>query len=52
MKTFYPLKTSEPTDIVEPIFRYLESTESQQVAMSFRDNLTKINQLRSKVTCL
>ncbi len=49
MKLCYPLKKSDPTNLVEPIVKYLELSESPQVAMSFRDNLTKINQLRDKV---
>lgn len=49
MKLSYPLKKSDPTNLVEPIVKYLELCESPQVAMSFRDNLTKINQLRDKV---
>jgi len=49
MKLCYPLKKSDKTNLVEPIVKYLELCESPQVAMSFRDNLTKINQLRDKV---
>jgi hypothetical protein len=52
MKLCYPLKKSDPTNLVEPIVKYLELSESPQVAMSFRDNLIKINQLRDKVCCL
>lgn len=49
MKLCYPLKKSDPTNLVEPIVKYLEISESPQIAMSFRDNLNKINQLRDKV---
>lgn len=49
MKLCYPLKKADPANIVEPIVKYLELSESPQIAMSFRDNLMKINQLRDKV---
>jgi len=52
MKAFYPLKKSEPTDLVEPIVKYLEQTESQERAFAFREVMSKITQLRNKVTSL
>jgi len=52
MKITYPLKKSDKANLVEPIVKYLEISESPQVAFSFRDNLDKINQLRNKVTVL
>lgn len=52
MKSFYPLKKSEPANIVEPLIKYLEINESPQVAMSMRDPLNQINQLRNKATTL
>ena len=52
MKAFYPLKVSEPTDLVEPVVKYLEQVESQQTAFAFREVMAKITQLRNKVTSL
>ena len=52
MKAFYPLKRSDPTDFVEPVVKYLEQAENQQVAFKFRDVMNKITQLRNKVTSL
>lgn len=52
MKAFYPLKVSEPTDLVEPVVKYLEQVESQQKAFAFREVMAKITQLRNKVTSL
>lgn len=52
MKAFYPLKRSEPTDFVEPVVKYLEQVESQQKAFAFREVMSKITQLRNKVTSL
>ena len=52
MKTQYPLKKSQPTNLVEPLVKYLEMNESHQVAMSFREALGKINDLRNKATTL
>ncbi len=36
MKSFYPLKRSEPTDFVEPVAKYLEQAQNQQTAFAFR----------------
>jgi hypothetical protein len=52
MKAFYPLKRSDPTDFVEPIVHYLETTEGAQKALPFREVISKITQLRNKVTSL
>lgn len=52
MKAFYPLKRSEPTDFVEPVIKYLEAVESPETAFAFRDVMSKITQLRNKVTSL
>lgn len=52
MKAFYPLKRSDPTDFVEPVVRYLETVESQQKAFQMRDVMSKVTQLRNKVTSL
>lgn len=52
MKAVYPLKVSEPANIVEPLIKYLEVNDSPQAAMGIRDSLGQINQLRNKVTSL
>jgi hypothetical protein len=52
MKSYYPLKRSEPTDFVEPVIKYLEAVESTQTALAFREVMAKITQLRNKVTSL
>ena len=52
MKSLYPLKKGEPANIVEPLIRYLESNDSPKAAMSMRETLGQINQLRSKVVSL
>ena len=52
MKSFYPLKKAQSTNIVEPLMKYLEVNESPQTAMNFRDALNQINQLRNKATAL
>lgn len=36
MKSFYPLKRSDPANFVEPVAKYLEQVESQQKALAFR----------------
>jgi hypothetical protein len=52
MKAYYPLKRSDPTDFVEPVAHYLETAESTQTALAFRETMAKITQLRNKVTSL
>lgn len=52
MKSFYPLKRSEPTDLVEPVVKYLEQVDSPAKAYAFREVMTKITALRNKVTSL
>lgn len=52
MKAFYPLKTAEPANIIEPLVKYLEVNDSPQAAMGIRDSLGQINQLRNKCTAL
>ena len=52
MKTIYPLKKAEPANIVEPLIKYLEHNDSPGSAISMRDNLTQINQLRNKACAL
>ena len=52
MKAFYPLKTADPANFVEPLLKYLEVHDSPQAAMSMRDPLNQITQLRNKVVSL
>lgn len=52
MKAFYPLKRGEPLNLVEPLVKYLENSDSSKAAMSMRDALGQINQLRNKVVTL
>ena len=52
MKTYYPLKRADSTDLVEPVVKYLEQVESQQKAFAMREPMAKITQLRNKVTSL
>ena len=50
MKVFYPLKTSEPTNYVEPLIKYVEECYDMETAYSFKTLLGKICELRTKVT--
>lgn len=52
MKTFYPLKKGEQFNIVEPLVKYLENNDSPKAAMSMRESLGQINQLRNKIVSL
>ncbi len=52
MKVIYPLKKAEPTNIVEPLVKYLEQNDSPGTALAMRDNLGQINQLRNKACAL
>lgn len=52
MKVIYPLKKSEPANIVEPLVKYLEHNDSPGTALAMRDNLAQINQLRNKACAL
>jgi hypothetical protein len=52
MKTVYPLKKAEPANIVEPLIKYLEHNDSPGSAMTMRDTLSQINQLRNKACSL
>ncbi len=52
MKAIYPLKKSDPANIVEPLVKYLEHNDSPGSAMAMRDNLNIIGQLRNKACSL
>ncbi len=52
MKAIYPLKKADPSNIVEPLIKYLEHNDSPGAAMGMRDNLSQINQLRNKACAL
>lgn len=52
MKAIYPLKTADPINMVEPLVKYLEVHDSPQAALSIRDSLNQINQLRNKAVSL
>lgn len=42
MKVFYPLKTSEPTNYVEPLVKHIEENYDMETAYSFKPLLGKI----------
>lgn len=52
MKAIYPLKKSEPANIVQPLVKYLEQNDSPGSAMNMRDTLNQIGQLRNKACAL